>query len=164
MDLRMPVMDGYAATQRIKSASNGQTTIIIALTATTLAEERVAALEVGCDDYICKPFREAEVFEAIAKHIGVRYVYDEQTSFQDSTKNDALVLNSEALAVLPADWLTSFHQATSEGDLDLMLTLIAQIHAQNEPLANALANLADNSHFEELLTLTQPKLRFSAQG
>lgn len=156
MDLRMPVMDGYEATQRIKSTPKGQTTIIIALTATTLAEERVAALEVGCDDYICKPFQEAEVFDAIAKHIGVRYVYDEQISFQDSTSNDALVLNAEALAVLPADWLTSFHQATIEGDLDLMLTLIAQIHAQNERLANALANLADNLHFEELLALTQP--------
>src|SRR5919199_5505156 len=157
MDLRMPVMDGYEATQRIKSTSNGQTTIIIALTATTLAEERVAALEVGCDDYICKPFQESEVFEAIAKHIGVRYVYDEQIAFQDSTENDALVLNAEALAVLPADWLASFHQATIEGDLDLMLTLIAQIHAQNERLANALANLADNLHFEALLSLTQPK-------
>jgi signal transduction histidine kinase/CheY-like chemotaxis protein len=157
MDLRMPVMDGYEATQRIKSTALGQTTIIIALTATTLAEERVAALEIGCDDYICKPFRESEVFEAIAKHIGVRYVYDEQTSFQDSTNNDALVLTCEALAVLPEDWLISFHQATIEGDLDLMLTLIAQIHAQNEPLANALANLADNLHFEELLALTQTK-------
>jgi len=87
----------------------------------------------------------------------VRYVYDEQTSFQDSTNNNALVLTCEALAVLPEDWLISFHQATIEGDLDLMLTLIAQIHAQNEPLANALANLADNLHFEELLALTQTK-------
>ncbi|HEY9601036.1 MAG TPA: response regulator [Allocoleopsis sp.] len=158
MDLRMPVMDGYEATQHIKSTAQGQSPIVIALTATTLAEERVAALEAGCDDYICKPFQETEVFDAIAKHIGVRYVYDEQISLQDSTVYDALVLNAEALAVLPADWLASFHQATIEGDLDLMLTLIAQIHAQNERLANALANLADNLHFEELLALTQPKV------
>jgi PAS domain S-box-containing protein len=157
MDLRMPVMDGYEATQRIKSSPKGQTTTIVALTATTLEEERAVALKVGCDDFICKPFREAEVFEAIGKYIGVQYVYDESASFQDSTSNDSLALNPEALTALPADWLASFHQATIEGDIDLMLTLIAQIHVQNEPLANALANLADNLKFEELLALTQPR-------
>jgi len=42
-----------------------------------------------------------------------------------------------------------------KGDLDLMLTLIAQIR-ENDPLANALADLANKFQFEQLLALTQP--------
>jgi hypothetical protein len=43
-----------------------------------------------------------------------------------------------------------------KGDLDLMLTLIAQIREENDPLANALADLANKFQFEQLLALTQP--------
>ena len=43
-----------------------------------------------------------------------------------------------------------------KGDLDLMLTLIAQIREENDPLANALADLANKFQLEQLLALTQP--------
>src|SRR3712207_2195149 len=56
----------------------------------------------------------------------------------DSTQIETLALTPEALAALPADWLANFRQAIIEGDLDWVLTLIAQIHEQNEPLAKSL--------------------------
>ncbi|HEY9796989.1 MAG TPA: hypothetical protein V6D30_15205 [Leptolyngbyaceae cyanobacterium] len=43
-----------------------------------------------------------------------------------------------------------------KGDLDLMLTLITQIREENDPLANALADLVNKFQFEQLLALTQP--------
>lgn len=58
MDMRMPVMDGYTATQQIKSILGGENTIIIALTASAFQEERGMILSIGCDDLICKPFSE----------------------------------------------------------------------------------------------------------
>jgi CheY-like chemotaxis protein len=61
MDMRMPVMDGYEATKQIKATIKGQATTVIALTATSLEEERAIVLSAGCDDFIRKPFREADI-------------------------------------------------------------------------------------------------------
>ncbi|MEM9543615.1 MAG: ATP-binding protein, partial [Cyanobacteria bacterium P01_E01_bin.42] len=48
MDMRMPVMDGYEAVRHIKSTPKGDATIIIALTASVLEEEKAVILAVGC--------------------------------------------------------------------------------------------------------------------
>ena len=58
MDMRMPVMDGHEATKRIKETTKGQATVIVALTASGLEEERNLILSEGCDDYLRKPFYE----------------------------------------------------------------------------------------------------------
>jgi hypothetical protein len=66
-------------------------------------------------------------------------------------------LTKASLDALPADWLANLHQATIDCDLDLMLTLIAQIRDQHEPIAIALASLVNKFQFEKLLFLTQSK-------
>ncbi|MDX1913149.1 MAG: ATP-binding protein [Saprospiraceae bacterium] len=53
MDVKMPVMDGFAATKAIRAAGN--TTPVIALTANATPEEREKCLSVGMDDYLSKP-------------------------------------------------------------------------------------------------------------
>lgn len=79
MDIRMPVMDGYEATKKIKSKLKGQSTIIIALTANAFEEDRAIALSVGCDDFLSKPFQKSVLLEKMAEHLEVRYVYKESS-------------------------------------------------------------------------------------
>jgi two-component system, cell cycle response regulator DivK len=55
MDMRMPVMDGYEATQSIKGQSSTGSIPIIALTGEALDSQRTQAIEVGCDDFHPKP-------------------------------------------------------------------------------------------------------------
>ncbi|MCP4579102.1 MAG: response regulator, partial [Deltaproteobacteria bacterium] len=76
MDIAMPVMDGLEATRRIKAGENGPKTIIIALTAHAFENEREKILAAGCDDFVRKPFKEHEIFEAMCKHLGVKYISD----------------------------------------------------------------------------------------
>ena len=80
MERRMPVMDGCEATKQIKAKTEGQATVIIALTASSLDEERDLADSAGCDAFIRKPFREAEIFDSIEKYLGQGYVCQEPSN------------------------------------------------------------------------------------
>ncbi|MBD2464339.1 response regulator [Oscillatoria sp. FACHB-1407] len=91
MDLRMPILDGYEATRRIRQLTSlTPTPIILALTANAFEEERLSALAAGCDDFIRKPIQEGVLFSKIAEHLEVRYVYQTATPTPSiSSKSDA---------------------------------------------------------------------------
>lgn len=55
MDLKMPVMDGWEATRRIRAMPKAATVRIVALTAQAMTGDEERALEIGCDDYLAKP-------------------------------------------------------------------------------------------------------------
>jgi two-component system cell cycle response regulator DivK len=55
MDLKMPIMDGWEATKRIRKMPGGDRIRIIALTAQAMAGDEQKALAIGCDDYLAKP-------------------------------------------------------------------------------------------------------------
>ncbi len=66
----MPVMNGYEATRIIKGKTDGKDAPIIALTASAFEEDKSEILSAGFDDFIRKPFREAEIIESIGIHLG----------------------------------------------------------------------------------------------
>jgi CheY-like chemotaxis protein len=162
MDMRMPVMDGYEATKRIKATTKGQATVVVALTASAFEEDRAMILSGGCDDFVRKPFREEEIFDTLAKHLGVRFVYDvedAQPAGAAAQPEDAVLpadsLTPEALMSLPADWVEDLHQAAIQLDADVILDLLDQIREQNASLANALASLVHDFRFDIILALTE---------
>lgn len=159
MDMRMPVMDGYEATKQIKGTTKGQATAVIALTASALEEERAVVLSAGCDDFLRKPFREADIFAAMNKHIGVRYIYEEPapTDSVITEKSDFNVIIAAAIQALPQSWVTNLRQAILSADLTSMNTLIEQIRPQDSTLANVLKNCLDNFEYDKVLTLIQAK-------
>ena len=63
MDIKMPLMDGYEATQAIKKINKN--VVVIAQTANALSGDREKALNSGCDDYIAKPINKAELIAII---------------------------------------------------------------------------------------------------
>jgi PAS domain S-box-containing protein len=68
MDVRMPVMDGYKATQEIKKIRPELP--IIAQTAYALAGDKEKALNAGCDDYLSKPIKRADLLQMLKKFLG----------------------------------------------------------------------------------------------
>jgi signal transduction histidine kinase len=88
MDIRMPVMDGYEATRCIKSraAAAGKSTAIVALSASAFEEEQSRILAAGCDGFVGKPFRDTDIFEHMARFLGVRYLYKQRQGENRSGK------------------------------------------------------------------------------
>jgi two-component system cell cycle response regulator DivK len=69
MDMSLPVMDGYAATQAIRAnpALNG--VIIIGLSAHAMSGDRQKALDAGCDDYLTKPLDDDLLFDKLEHYL-----------------------------------------------------------------------------------------------
>lgn len=66
MDMKMPVMNGFVATQKIKSIR--PEIFIIAQTAFAMANDREMALKAGCDAYITKPVNKGQLIKLIKDH------------------------------------------------------------------------------------------------
>jgi|GEM_PF-954407 len=66
MDIRMPVMDGYQATEEIRRLDPAKTVPIIAMTAEAIAGTAESVYRVGMNDYITKPIDPERLFEKLA--------------------------------------------------------------------------------------------------
>ncbi len=70
MDLQMPVMDGFAATIYLRKNLKIETPIV-ALTANALKTEIERCFELGMNDYVLKPYNEAQLMDAITKNLNL---------------------------------------------------------------------------------------------
>ncbi len=71
MDVQMPIMDGFKATEKIRQIekSTGTHTPIIAVTANAFPEDKEKCLASGMDDYISKPFQPEDLIRKIKKQL-----------------------------------------------------------------------------------------------
>ncbi|UJB72405.1 response regulator (plasmid) [Acaryochloris sp. 'Moss Beach'] len=157
MDIRMPEMDGYQATQHIKATSQGKETVVIALTASVFEENKQKIFDAGCDDFVRKPFQQNELIQKIAAHLGVKYITEDSLQNHDTQNKDQPHnhgnLDPESLRIMPPDWIKGIGQRASQGNDVLLLQLIEQIPSEHQSLAIALTNWVENYQFEKIVQL-----------
>lgn len=69
MDIQLPVMDGYAATRRIREDKDLAAVPIIAVTSYAMVGDREKALTAGCTDYVEKPIDPAAFIKVMEKYV-----------------------------------------------------------------------------------------------
>ena len=149
MDVRMPVMDGLEATAKIKALPDGNKIVIVALTASTLDEEKICILTAGCDDFLAKPFKEVDVFALMNKHIGVRYVYEmpPEPIEQELTLEN---LSQEMLINIPNELMEQMLEALLCADRAWMQDLTKQVRLNDAGIADSLSKLIKNYQYDLL--------------
>ena len=78
LDIRMPVMDGYAVCRALRAFPPQSAPLIIFITALTGEEDESIGLELGAVDYITKPFRPAIVLQRVATHLELKRQREQQ--------------------------------------------------------------------------------------
>ena len=160
MDIRMPVMNGLEATRRIRERETGvdgsdgpEKTIIIALTASVFEDAIEEIMTSGFDDFMRKPFTVAELFECMARHLNIQYIYriSRDTDTLAKTAEGAVELTANDLQGLSTEWLENMRQAVLRGRLRQMLALIEEIRQSHSRLADILTKLVKNFRIEEIL-------------
>jgi two-component system sensor histidine kinase/response regulator len=151
MDMRMPVMDGYEATRRIKAMPDGQRTPIIALTASAFEEDRKAIMASGCDGLVRKPIKEHELFDNIKQLLGVHFRYKDQTI--ESQKGAPI--DPQALAQISDELIDGLLEAAQQLDSVEVEKILSTIEIQSAPLAGALRDLAAEYRYDLVIKAIQ---------
>ncbi len=151
MDMRMPVMDGYEATAKIRQLECGHDVKIIALTASAFNEQRGSIISAGCDAVLVKPFHIPEIFAALTKNLGAKFIYRDNPP----TLPPIQTVTIEMLAKLPPGLRQQLHEAALTLDTEEADTVIAQIRPLAPDVADALHELIQHYQFDQIIHLTE---------
>jgi len=142
MDMRMPVMDGYEATRRIKASEAGRKIPVIAVTASAFRDSEVEILQTGVSAYLRKPFKTEEIFDVLGRCLKLEYVYAAELSTA-AARSGATEFSPESTAALPAELRRTMREAVEAGDMARFAELTGQAQTIDPPAARALRTLAE---------------------
>ncbi|MDJ1173077.1 ATP-binding protein [Roseofilum capinflatum] len=162
MDMRMPVMDGYTATEYIKQHIHGQATVIIALTASVFEEEKALVLSSGCDDFVRKPFRESVILEKMNHYLGVDYIY-ETLEESPAVSGEPAESYPVQLALMPHEWIEQLEYFATGADGEQILHLLEALSEEQMQLRETLTGWVNQFQFEQLVEVSQAALKLNHQ-
>ena len=121
----------------------------LAVTASAFASQREEVIAAGFDDFLRKPYRSRQIFDCMALHLGVRYVYG--AAPKAAVSEPPPTLRPEDLAVLPAALRDELEDAVISLDPARIAFLVSQVSEQNPPLGRVLGRLANKFAYSRIL-------------
>jgi CheY-like chemotaxis protein len=148
MDRRMPVMDGVEATRRIRRLPDGQAVKIVAVTASVFMEQQQEMLDAGMDAFVRKPYRLDEIYECMARQLGLKYLYQSDTQTEGAAP---LKLTAEMLRTLPVSLRQELRDALESLNGERVSRAIRRVGEIDAPLGLTVSRLADNFDYPSIL-------------
>lgn len=149
MDMRMPVMDGYEATQRIRALPGGDEIKIVAVTASAFKEQEGNMLASGCNGVVHKPYQDHQLFDMMARHLGAKFIYEEP----EIPAPQMPAIHPEDVSKLPPELAQQMRTAILDCNKGAMEDLIGQIPEDQATLAASLQQLIAGFDWDKLEAL-----------
>ena len=124
MDLVMPEMDGFEATQKLRQIPEVNEVVVIALSASVFEENQIKSREAGCDDFLPKPIQMGSLLEKLQTHLSLDWVYEGEA------KTEA---QSERIVAPPREELAVLFDAVQKGRIMAIREHVAQIEQLGPP-------------------------------
>ena len=144
MDVQMPEMDGFQATQKIRELEqqNGSHIPIVAMTARAMKGDREKCLAAGMDGYVAKPVRKQELYAAIAPY------FTDTPSPQDRV-TEQVADDVRALADINVDIDWKHAMEVVDGDASLLREIVAEGLKEMPDLLSKLRDALDQNNAAE---------------
>jgi CheY-like chemotaxis protein len=120
MDLRMPVLNGYDATRRLRRTRSMQELPIVALTASVLADDLSQIEQYGFNGYLQKPVEKKRLLREVARFLPSRASAPPPCGLDESLRILSAELRDAAVADLENDLLTEWKAVQDKGDIQLI--------------------------------------------
>jgi PAS domain S-box-containing protein len=160
MDIQMPEMSGYEASQAIRAVEEGQPPVIIAFTAGTVKGEKERCLQAGMNDYISKPIVLEDLKTVLFKWIDQYAIETEQHDHHHCTDNrvtfdqpafeEYFEKNTEMMQLI----MSEFVKQLNEFEQDLGKPLTADHTDQLKRSCHKIRSSAASAQMKKLVDLT----------
>jgi len=102
LDVMMPKMSGFEVLEKIRADKNTRLIPVVMVTVLKETEDRIKALETGCDDFISKPFDRHELLVRVKSLLRIKFLQDEVVEAREYAES---IINTvrEPLIVLDQD-------------------------------------------------------------
>ena len=157
LDLRLPDIDGLELTRRLRALPRASDLKIIVMSASVLSFNRDDAFAAGCDDFLPKPFREADLVAQLALHLGLTLTHTENSASYAAISRPRISNSTLNIADLAA-----LLPAAQRGEIAKLRQLLAALRVTHpdDPALAELSALAAAYQMEtlrtRLTTLTRP--------
>ncbi|EDN65802.1 two-component hybrid sensor and regulator [Beggiatoa sp. PS] len=165
-DLVMPVMDGFEATRQLRTIPKLQKVPIIAASASVFESDKKQSFDVGCDDFMAKPFHVNELLDKIRIHLDLIWIYEQQSHpidkivAENSTRLDYLAGNKITEFVGPSSTQAAIlFDLAMMGDIGGILEEIDQFEQSDKkliPFCRKIRQLANTFDEEQICELVEP--------
>lgn len=154
LDLRMPVLDGFGATQQIREFENSIP--IIAVSASVYPKIQKRALDIGFTDFLIKPFQEEDLVDLLQTHLKIEWLYEEieeEVAHQAQSERE-----HGSLVFPPSAEIGSLLEFARIGFAKEMLSELNRIEQQDEkflPFVNTMRQLIKEYQFPKIIDLLE---------
>ncbi len=145
MDLVMPVMDGFEATRRLRISPDLANIVVIAISASVFDFNQQQSQDVGCDSFLPKPFREADLLEKLRVHLRLEWIYEKEKASIGGSFSHGAKSEDEPMIAPPQEEIAVLLDLALRGDLRGITKRTTQLEALDQqwvPFATHLRQLA----------------------
>ena len=145
-DVRMPRMNGYEMTRRLRELNNRLP--VIGISAGAYNNDRQKCIDAGCNEFISKPVDMIRLFELLKEHLSLEWIYRDVKAEEDPDNRD--------IVFPPAEKVKTLLELVEIGDIDGALEWLAQVEnldAQYRPFAAKIRYLAEQFRIDDIQQL-----------